>query len=530
MSKVSPHLEAHILKYVPGLMLGAILVIGATLRFKHIWNNQFSYDEGILGNVALNWLQTGLPTRNFPGQVLFYDHPPLWWLAKALSFSLFGLNKFSLRLPALSCGILLVLVVYLLVRELLFRQDRKGYFGALTAALLVAMNQVFIHLARTSHVEVGVQLAGMLSLYFMFVAFRKRSAWFHCLAGFTTFITFSIKYSGFFFVILVLITMLGQMFVERKVKPGVFWLIGFGGAALVMSVGLFWLYSEQYFTTFLKVSLFLPIVHVLSPEAVSAAWRITDLQEYLDRLYGWYHPIPLLFLLSLLIVIAEIFWRIKQRTLTWHWPDVQIIFCGLPLVWILFLTVYSAASRSIPYSSLAVPLFTVFIGFQIQRIATLLQKKVNTPAIKRENSVMPRTRFYLKCYGPGVLLMLFLWFLHSSYQFAESMYEKEKAKNYTPTDPAEVVGHFLTSRFPLENTFVSSTHGPQIALISGWRYDLAYDVRELKQFQDKLKLARIYVQYGTLKYLKKPQEVEQYLTSEYTAGLIYKHIYYYYRE
>src|SRR3989344_5593497 len=102
-----------------------IVFLGFVLRFLGLGSNPpgLYWDEVSLGYNAYSILKTGsdehnrfLPIDTFKA---FGDcKPPGYIYATVPSIALFGLNNFAVRLPSALAGTILVLVTYLLVKEL----------------------------------------------------------------------------------------------------------------------------------------------------------------------------------------------------------------------------------------------------------------------------------------------------------------------------------------------------------------------------------------------------------------------------
>ncbi len=132
-------------------ILTVLIVLAATLRLIALdrFPNGFTGDEAQQGYSGYSILKTG---KDEWGQTLplnprgFGDYkPPLYTYLTIPSEAIFGLNIFSVRLPAAIIGIIVVAVVYFLADEL---------FGdeviALWAALFMAISPWSIQISRTA--------------------------------------------------------------------------------------------------------------------------------------------------------------------------------------------------------------------------------------------------------------------------------------------------------------------------------------------------------------------------------------------
>lgn len=196
----------------------AIVVIGAALRLVGLGKNPpgLYWDEVSLGWNAYSILKTGMDEhgRFFPLDTFyaFGDYkPPAYIYAAVPSIALFGLNEFAVRLPSALAGIALVLIAYLLVRELFARtrhfsdetdffsgkksQSRpnpvvalfdsahgergakEAYYGALLAALLVAISPWSVTLSRVAFESNLAVLFNALGFLFFLYAVKRSPKW-----------------------------------------------------------------------------------------------------------------------------------------------------------------------------------------------------------------------------------------------------------------------------------------------------------------------------------------------------------------
>lgn len=130
-------------------LLPAILLLAFFLRTWQIGKLPvgFTPDEASFGYDAYSILKTGKDQwgNTFPLVLKsFGDYKsPLYAYLTIPSVAIFGLNKFSVRLPNAILGVLAVFVIYLLVRELTKKQSL-----AVIAALLLAVSSWHIMLSR----------------------------------------------------------------------------------------------------------------------------------------------------------------------------------------------------------------------------------------------------------------------------------------------------------------------------------------------------------------------------------------------
>src|SRR5512138_213450 len=115
-------------------------------------------DEGRYAEIPREMLELGDFVTPHLNYVKYFEKPPLLYWLNALSFSLFGQNEFAARLPCACAGLLTILAVYWLGRELLGR--RTG----LLAAVVLGSSAGFIPQARIPLTDMPLTLGLTLCL------------------------------------------------------------------------------------------------------------------------------------------------------------------------------------------------------------------------------------------------------------------------------------------------------------------------------------------------------------------------------
>ena len=137
--------------YWPALLLCAI-AMGSFLRIWQITSSDVITDEGGLGfrpvglidfdaaeNQTTPWEWTGTPYWWM--RLSMHDHPPLYFLAQHLSFTILGENTIAMRLPSAIFGIGSLILVYFITKKL---------FDKWTAVITVALASVQAYLVWVS--------------------------------------------------------------------------------------------------------------------------------------------------------------------------------------------------------------------------------------------------------------------------------------------------------------------------------------------------------------------------------------------
>ncbi|MGC8791694.1 MAG: ArnT family glycosyltransferase [Desulfurella sp.] len=76
-------------------------------------------NEGLYANIALNMLKTSKFLVPHLDGLVYLEQPPLLYWLSALSLKLFGISEFSVRLPVIVSGVLLIIFSYFFVKKFL---------------------------------------------------------------------------------------------------------------------------------------------------------------------------------------------------------------------------------------------------------------------------------------------------------------------------------------------------------------------------------------------------------------------------
>ncbi len=133
------------------ILLASIIILAFVLRFYRL--NDYpalNADEAAIGYNAYSLIQNGRDEHGNPWPVHFQsfnDYKPGLCFYLVLPFvKTFGLNEWAVRLPGAVLGVLTVLIVYFLVKEL-FPNRQKFSIGEITA-LMLAISPWHIHFSR----------------------------------------------------------------------------------------------------------------------------------------------------------------------------------------------------------------------------------------------------------------------------------------------------------------------------------------------------------------------------------------------
>jgi 4-amino-4-deoxy-L-arabinose transferase-like glycosyltransferase len=163
------------------ILLILILLLSIFLRFWHLGSYPaLNADEAAIGYNAYSLIKTGMDEHEnvWPLQFQsFNDYKPGFYFYLVIPFvKLFGLNEWSVRIPSATLGVLSVLVLYLLVKEL-FKDDKF----ALISAFFLSISPWHIHFSRGGW-EVNVATFFMLlGMWLLMKARRKPKYYIHAL-------------------------------------------------------------------------------------------------------------------------------------------------------------------------------------------------------------------------------------------------------------------------------------------------------------------------------------------------------------
>lgn len=134
-----------------------IISIALITRFFQLGVNppSLDWDEVSLGYNAYSILKTGADEygNKFPLSIRSFDDykPPVYVFLAIPSIWIFGLNEFSVRFPAAVIGVLTVITIYFLVKELLMGWEEKTVeFISLISALFLAISPWHLQFSRAA--------------------------------------------------------------------------------------------------------------------------------------------------------------------------------------------------------------------------------------------------------------------------------------------------------------------------------------------------------------------------------------------
>lgn len=162
------HLE---LPKVDLVLLLILALMAAIVMFWRLGEGSLGdYDEAAYAQIAREMLwRNDFNTLRWNG-VEFFDKPPLCLWFTALAYKVFGINEFAARVVSAFSGVLVILLVYMLGRDLF----GKRIVGLGAAIILLAINRNlsshscnFVSLARVGMLDAPLILMMTLSVWFV---------------------------------------------------------------------------------------------------------------------------------------------------------------------------------------------------------------------------------------------------------------------------------------------------------------------------------------------------------------------------
>ncbi len=306
-----------------------LLIILAIAAFFRLWQlNQIPPglypDVAMNGNDALQSLRTG----NFK---LFYPENNgregmMMWLI-ALSFSVFGVSIWSMKIVAAIIGILTVLGLYLLTKELLSKwNENASRYVALLASFFLAISFWHLNFSRIGFRAILLPFVLVFSFYFLFRGFRTQKIWSFILAGVFFGLGFY-TYTSFRMAVLILpFVLIPYWFIYKSQnlkKKFILYTSYFLLSTLLVAlpIGIYFLRNPQDF-----ISRATPISVFSQPNPILALAKSLVMHLGMFNIYGdpnWRHnyagspelfwPIGILFLIGFILSTKYLISSIKNK-------------------------------------------------------------------------------------------------------------------------------------------------------------------------------------------------------------------------
>src|SRR3989338_1202363 len=453
----------------PYYLLILIILLGAFFRLNDLASVPTGIypDEAKNANDAIETLKTGNYKLFYPennGREGLY----IWLIS--LSFQLFGINIFALKLVSAIAGILTIWATYLLTKELLRFANQYTAFDnfkisgvaaeitALFSAGLIATSFWHINFSRIAFRAILVPLILSLALYFTLKAFRTKRLYLYTFSGifwglgFYTYIAFRLAYLvlfGFFILVFVfyIITKKRDFSIKKFFIYDKWWMVKFMGIIMIIIMLPLALYFYANPETFVARSSGISIFDTENPILeFGKSMAIHAQMLFFKGDNNWRHnfsgeaqlfwPVAVLFILGIWYSAKEIKHSFKVK----NWTGIT---AHLTLFGALFAMMLPAAltTEGIPHALRAIGMMPFVFIYAAFGFLYFIYK------IFKHN--YHRQEIWPFGIGAGVIIILIL----ASYQFTHYFVDwaQNEEVKYAFAKPYVDMGEYF-------NTLESSTH------------------------------------------------------------------------
>lgn len=481
-----------------------ILALAFFLRIYKLGGNPPSlyWDEASLGYNAYSILTSGhdehgeyLPIARF---IAFGDYkPPGYIYATVPSIYLFGLNEFAVRFPSAIAGILIVLVSYLLVKELFGRRKL-----ALLAGFLLSVSPWAVHFSRAAFEANLAALFNLLGVYLFILSGRKKSI---LLLSIVSFILSFYTFNANRIIAPLMLIGLSTIYIKNLFSNIKWLLISIVIAVLMLWPSVSYLTSRESKLRFQEVSIF----NDLDPIKISnnrinldnSAWwsklihnrrvlfAASFLKHYFDNFSGRFlfthgdvnprlnlQEMGQLYVWDLPFLLIGLYWLIRKKE-----KSTQIL-----LLWMLIVPIPAACARETPHALRILsilPTYQIIIAYGVYQF--ILQLKIRfcpfSPRRSHGFSRLYRDQpatvrgviFFVICF---LLSVNCYYYLHNYYVHYPRNWSGEWQYGYK-----QMVAYVSQNENKYDQIFVTSAQGrPYIffAFYQKWPFESFYQSRE----------------------------------------------------
>jgi 4-amino-4-deoxy-L-arabinose transferase-like glycosyltransferase len=167
----SASLKSH-QNFVVAVALGAILTLGAVLRFHDVGYRTLSHPEAYTPGIDLPWNLSNPNPRfslwqTLAGTIAGEPHPPGYYVVMLGWTKWFGSSILALRLPSILFGVASILLIYVLAR---YTED---VLTALLAAAMLALNGFHVYWSQAARMYSMACFLGLLSTVLLLLIVRQ---------------------------------------------------------------------------------------------------------------------------------------------------------------------------------------------------------------------------------------------------------------------------------------------------------------------------------------------------------------------
>jgi 4-amino-4-deoxy-L-arabinose transferase-like glycosyltransferase len=368
------------------------ILISAT--FFRFWKLE-EIPPGLYPDVAINGNEAFFCLKNGKFKVFYpenYGREGLMIWLIALSFKIFGVSIFSIKVVPAIIGVLTVLGLYLLAKELFHQEKNFGEKVALFSSFFLAVSFWHTNFSRIGFRVILLPFVLVFSFYFLFKAFRKKSVFDAALAGilfglgFYTYTSFRMAVLILPFIFIHFWFLYKREGLQKKflLLTSCFLLLTF---FVALPIGIYFLKNPQDF-----ISRATPVSIFKAENPAKEFLKSLILHFSMFNFYGdpnWRHnfskkpmlfwPIGILFLIGFFISIKEVISSIKNKT--FNLPS----FYFLLLAWFFIMLLPGVLTREgLPHSlrvAGTIPPVFIFSGLGAFWVYQFLDKKLKNKLI-----------------------------------------------------------------------------------------------------------------------------------------------------
>ncbi len=335
------------------VILSGIVFLGLVLRFYNLGKESLWLDE------AASYFISNSTSIGDVWTAAFNDHHPPLHFISLWAVRLLGSSEFWLRFPSACAGIITIVVIFLLVREI--ANEKAG----LISALLLAVSPLHIYYSQEARMYAFAVLFVAISYYAFFKACKSRQ-WYdwtlfgvacaaalysHFYTGFATITLFIgyfiIRFNDFDFS-----KWQGKISSINSIIPSDFKSFIFGGAValllIIPIIGSF-LNQSQYFIG----------------NTYNWGLSIWSIPFATFSAFSFSNDIVMIFFIILMIAGFWMTWRLNKNT-----AIALGVFLFIPVIISMYMS--SSIPFNIRYHMYLITIFLVIVGIGIERLAILL--------------------------------------------------------------------------------------------------------------------------------------------------------------
>lgn len=153
-----------------------VIVLSSLILFFNLNKGELpGYDDASFAHEGKVMLQTGEWLTVSHNNILQFEHPPLFVWLEAASMKVFGINDFAARFPAALLGLLTIIIVFYLTREL-----TGDFLTSICASWVLMFTPYFIRYAMHSMTDVPFTFFVTCTVFFYIKGLKRPSYFYLC--------------------------------------------------------------------------------------------------------------------------------------------------------------------------------------------------------------------------------------------------------------------------------------------------------------------------------------------------------------